>query len=63
MSPLTEADERSMLSMQSRADEAYQVAGRRAPPPLGHERPDEYRRRLADDVKGYSARWRCLQGR
>jgi hypothetical protein len=58
MSPLTEADERAMSSMQSRADEAYQVAGRRAPPPLGHERPDEYRRRLADGVKSYSDRWR-----
>ena len=58
MSPITEADERTMLSMQSRADEAYTAAGRRAPPPLGHERPDEYRRRLADGVKSYSDRWR-----
>ena len=58
MSPITEADERSMLSMQSRAGEAYTAAGRRAPPSLGHERPDEYRRRLADSVKSYSDRWR-----
>jgi hypothetical protein len=58
MRPLTESDERAMLAMQSRADEAYQAAGRRAPPPLAHERPDEFRRRLADGVKSYSDRWR-----
>jgi hypothetical protein len=57
MQPLTEHDERQMMSFQARADEAYSVAGRRAPPPLAHERPDEYRRRLADGVKGYSPRW------
>src|ERR1700722_9174172 len=58
MRPLTLEDEKAMSSMQARADEAYSAAGRRAPPPLGHERPDEYRRRLADGVKSYSDRWR-----
>ena len=58
MQPLTEADERHMTDMQARADEAYSAAGRRAPPPLPLERPDEYRRRLVDGVKGYSPRWR-----
>jgi hypothetical protein len=57
MRPLTEADERAMLGMQARADSAYQVANRRAPPPLLMERPEEYRRRLADGVKAYSPRW------
>jgi hypothetical protein len=57
MSPLTEKDERDMSAMQARADESYQVAGRRAPPPLGHERPDEYQRRLIGGVQGYSPRW------
>jgi hypothetical protein len=57
MQPLTEADERSMSSMQARADAAYQAAGRRAPPPLVHERPGEFRRRLADGLKVYSPRW------
>ena len=58
MQPLTEADERAMTAMQSRADSAYQSAGRRSPPPHAYERPDEYRRRLADGVKGYSPRWK-----
>jgi hypothetical protein len=31
-SPITEADERAMSSMQARADSAYTAAGRRAPP-------------------------------
>ena len=57
MGPLTEADERRMTEMQARADEAYTAAGRRAPPPTPLERPDEYRRRLADGVKIYSPRW------
>ena len=58
MQPLTEADERQMLGMQARADEAYVAAARRAPPPHAYERPDEYRRRLVDGVKGYSPKWR-----
>ena len=58
MQPLTEADERAMTAMQSRADSAYQSTGRRSPPPHAYERPDEYRRRLADGVKGYSPRWK-----
>ena len=57
MRPLTEADERAMSDMQVRADSAYMAANRRAPPPHAYERPDEYRRRLADGVKGYSLRW------
>jgi hypothetical protein len=44
-SPITEADERAMVEMQSRADSAYVAAGRRAPVALPLERPDEYRRR------------------
>jgi hypothetical protein len=56
--PITEADEHRMTDMQARADAAYVSAGRRAPPPLPLERPDEYRRRLADGVKGYSPRFR-----
>jgi hypothetical protein len=58
MRPITELDERQMASMQARADSAYQSAGRRAPPPHAYERPDEYRRRLADGVRGYSPRWK-----
>ena len=47
-----------MTEMQSRADASYIAAGRRAPPALPLERPEEYRRRLADGVKTYSPRWR-----
>jgi hypothetical protein len=57
MRPLTVADEQEMRGYQARADEAYSGANRRAPPPLPMERPDEYRRRLADGVKAYSPRW------
>jgi hypothetical protein len=58
MSPLTEADERSMQAMQAKADAAYMEANRRAPPPLGHERPDEYRMRLISGLQRYSPRWK-----
>jgi hypothetical protein len=44
--------------MQSRADEAYQTARRRAPPPLPYESPEQYRIRLIDGVKGYSPAWK-----
>jgi hypothetical protein len=57
-SPVTVEDERRMTEMQSRADASYIAAGRRAPPALPLERPEEYRRRLADGVKTYSPRWR-----
>jgi hypothetical protein len=60
MQPLTLDDERQMQSMQAKADEAYQTARRRAPPPLGHERPDEYRLRLVEGVKRYSPRWKSV---
>jgi hypothetical protein len=56
-SPITEADEHRMTEFQGRADAAYSAAGRRAPPPLPLERPEQYRRRLADGLKGYSPRW------
>ena len=55
--PLTEADERRMTDMQARADSAYIAANRRAPPPHAYERPDEYRRRLVDNLKIYSQKW------
>ena len=58
MRPLTLDDEKAMASMQSRADDAFQAAGRRAPPPLGHERPSEYRLRLTDSLKEYSPSWK-----
>jgi hypothetical protein len=57
MQPITEQDERQMMSFQAKADESYACAGRRAPPPLAHERPDEYRRRLVAGVQSYSPRW------
>jgi hypothetical protein len=57
MRPITELDERQMTSMQARADEAYQAAGRRAPAPLALESPDEFRRRLVIGLQGYSPRW------
>jgi hypothetical protein len=58
MRPLTADDERRMLGMQTRADDAYQAANRRAPPPLPLENPDQYRLRLADGLKVYSPKWR-----
>jgi hypothetical protein len=57
MQPLTEADERRMTDMQTRADSVYMAASRRAPPPHAYERPDEYRRRLIDGLKVYSPTW------
>ena len=57
MQPLTEQDERQMYADQATFDSAYVGAGRKAPPPLPYERPDQYKRRLADGLKGYSSRW------
>src|ERR1700734_3260652 len=61
MRPITEADERAMTAMQSRADSAYQLAGRRAPPPHPYERPDEFRRRLVAGLQAYSPKWRSAK--
>jgi hypothetical protein len=58
MSPLTESDERKMSADQASYDPAYTAVGRRAPPPLGHERPREYVRRLAGGLQPLSARWK-----
>jgi hypothetical protein len=55
--PLTEKDERDMMALQARADDAYQEANRRAPPPLPMERPDDYRMRLIQGVQRYSPNW------
>ena len=57
-SPVTIEDERSMGEMQARADSAYVAANRRAPPAMPLERPDEYRRRLAEGLQVYSPSWR-----
>jgi hypothetical protein len=57
MRPITEAEERRCLELQSRADSAYQAAGRRAPPALAYENPDQFRRRLLDGIKALSPRW------
>lgn len=58
MQPLTETDERRMYADQAEFDPAYAAAYRKAPPPLAHERPGEYRRRLVAGLSGYSDRWR-----
>lgn len=58
MQPLSEADERQMYADQATFDPAYIAANRKAPPPMGHERPGEYRRRLVAGLSGYSDRWR-----
>ena len=57
MGPLTEADERRMIADQAEFDPSYGAAGRRAPPPMAHERPDEFRRRLASGLQSLSPRW------
>jgi hypothetical protein len=57
MRPLTEADEHQMRDMQSRADEAYRAANRRAPPPHAYERPDSYERRLIEGIASHSPTW------
>ena len=57
-SPVTLEDERRMHDTQVRYDSAYSAANRRAPPALPLERPDEYRRRLAEGLQVYSPSWR-----
>ena len=57
-SPVTLDDERRMHDTQVRADSAYSAANRRAPPAMPLERPDEYRRRLAEGLQVYSPSWR-----
>jgi hypothetical protein len=57
--PITAADEQAMTAMQARADASYAAASRRAPPPLPLERPEAYRRRLLNDLRDYSPRWRA----
>jgi hypothetical protein len=58
MQPLTLDDEREMSNIQSRLDQAYQAASRRAPPPLPYERPASFHKRLLDGLKVYSDDWR-----
>jgi hypothetical protein len=57
MQPLSEAQERQMYADQATFDQAYMAAGRKAQPPHAYERPDQYKRRLADGLKVYSDRW------
>jgi hypothetical protein len=57
MQPLSEQDERRMYADQAAFDPAYTSAGRRAPPPLAHERPREYVRRLVGGLLPLSPRW------
>jgi hypothetical protein len=54
---ITEADERAMTQMQVRADAVYTELGRRAPPPIGFEYPDEYRIRLLEGIQRHSKTW------
>jgi hypothetical protein len=58
MQPLTLDDEREMSNIQSRLDQAYQAANRRAPPPLPMEKPSQFRHRLLDGLKVYHDDWR-----
>jgi|ERR1700733_3363161 hypothetical protein len=58
MQPITIEQEHAMVNTQSRLDRAYQEAGRRAPPPDAHERPDAYHRRLLSGLAHYSDDWR-----
>jgi hypothetical protein len=61
MGPLSESDERSLMTLQARADETYREAGRiGAPPPLGHERPAEFRMRLVQGLQRFSPKWRNI---
>jgi len=57
MSPLTESDEARMRNDQALYDLAYIAANRKAPPPLGHERPGPYVRRLAAGLQAMSPDW------
>lgn len=59
LAPPGDLDE--MTDIQSRADEAYQEFGRRAP---GHQQGETvlgYRRRLAGGLKAYSADWKAVE--
>ena len=47
-----------MSRTQSRLDPVYQAAGRRAPPPEPHERPDQFHKRLLSGLTPYSDDWR-----
>jgi hypothetical protein len=60
MGPITPNDEADMRNMQARADEVYESLGRRAPPYLPLERPEEYRRRLLEPMKECSSDWRSV---
>lgn len=55
--PLTRADESAMTDMQVRADAVYQALGRRAPPPLPYEYPEEFRIRLIEGLRPHSTSW------
>jgi hypothetical protein len=58
MQPISIEQERQMADTQARLDEAYQAAGRRAPPPLPYEKPTQFHRRLLDGLRVYSDEWR-----
>jgi len=54
--PIGEDQERRMYADQAVYDPAYVACGRKAPPPLAHERPPAYERRLAAGLQPLS-RW------
>lgn len=58
--PITRADESAMVDMQVRADSVYQELGRRAPPSMPYEYPDEYRVRLLKELQPHSATWKNI---
>lgn len=56
--PVSADDRNALASAQSRADGVAGLFGTRASPPIPGEAPIEYRRRLANDFKKHSARYK-----
>jgi hypothetical protein len=59
---ITDEDYRSMLDMQTKADEVYSAfgGGKRAPIPLQGEAPPGYRRRLLEGLQKHSPDWKDI---
>ena len=56
--PIADTDRAALSQVQARADEVQIQLGKRAPQPLVGESPVAYRRRMADDLKQYSDRFK-----
>lgn len=58
LAPITAEDRDALASTQARADGIAGLFGKRALPPIPGEKPIEYRRRIANDFKQHSAKFK-----